>query len=130
MPIQTQQKQTSFCGSCVVVGSANQQAVDALLRPLFFGRLFRVVLGIAVLGLTMYFGVDRLSAFGALALAFLGFSFLTAGVMGNPGCEITALPNLVLPEDKRVYMTCPLWTPWDRLENRLRHPESGHHSAK
>jgi len=76
----------------------------AKLPPLFFGRVSRVVLGAA----TLYWAAQVWSPdWGALFLAgvliCLGLSFLVGGLMGNPGCEITALPNLALPPEKRVH---------------------------
>jgi hypothetical protein len=64
----------------------------AKIEPLFFGRVGRVLVGGP--------GDDTLLA---ACLILLGVSFLIGGVMGNPGCEITALPNLFLPADKNVH---------------------------
>ena len=74
-----------------------------LLRPLFFGRLLRILAGTATLGLTVYLGVDQLTVFGALALGCLGLSFVASGLIANPGCELSALPNMLLPEQKRQH---------------------------
>jgi hypothetical protein len=63
-------------------------------RPLFFGRLLRVLFGVATLVSLPFLGPIGLLA--QTASAFLGVSFLVGGIIGNPGCEITALPNLVL----------------------------------
>ena len=38
-----------------------------------------------------------------VALALLGLSFLIGGLLANPGCELTALPNLFLRSDKKVH---------------------------
>jgi hypothetical protein len=40
---------------------------------------------------------------GAAILAFLGLSFFIGGLVANPGCEITAILNLLLPEPKRLH---------------------------
>ncbi len=74
------------------------------LKPLFFGRLTRVVFGLVAL----YWGAKlwnvRLAAMVAsLAVIFLGLSFLVGGLIANPGCEITALVNLLLPAGKRLH---------------------------
>ncbi|MGE0124443.1 MAG: hypothetical protein AB7U25_16060 [Vicinamibacterales bacterium] len=61
-------------------------------RPLFFGRLLRVVFGIATLASVFLAEVDVL---GQIGLGTLGLSFLVGGLIGNPGCEITAIPNLL-----------------------------------
>lgn len=69
-------------------------------KPLFFGRLLRVVAGVASLAAVPAVG---LSSFWGVVLLFLGVSFLVGGLVGNPGCEITALPNLALPKEKRLH---------------------------
>ncbi|MGB5814543.1 MAG: hypothetical protein WBH85_20580 [Thermoanaerobaculia bacterium] len=75
----------------------------AELPPLFFGRLMRIVTGLVTLGIVPYVGIDQLGFWGVAGLGFLGLSFLIGGIMGNPGCEITALPNMALPTTKRVH---------------------------
>jgi hypothetical protein len=75
----------------------------ARLKPLFFGRLSRVLAGVLALLAVPFVGFDGLAAVGAVALGGLGLSFLIGGVTANPGCEITALPNLLLRSDKRVH---------------------------
>ncbi len=75
----------------------------AELRPLLFGRMTRVVFGILTLVLIPVIGADTLTPMGTGGLLFLGISFLVGGLMGNPGCEITSIPNLVLPQKKRVH---------------------------
>ena len=72
------------------------------LKPLFFGRLTRVVFGLVVL----YWGVelwnkDLASMAASLGVFLLGLSFLVGGLMANPGCEITASVN-PLPAEKRA----------------------------
>ncbi|MEE8201547.1 MAG: hypothetical protein V3R29_10310 [Candidatus Acidoferrales bacterium] len=76
----------------------------AKLEPLFFGRVSRVVAG----GLTLYWaaglwGPDPGAVIASLLVGFLGLSFLVGGLMGNPGCELTALPNLFFPPEKRYH---------------------------
>ena len=93
---------------------------NRMQKPLLVGRLLRVVAGVATLGLTVYLGVDQLSLFGVLALGCLGFSFIVSGLIANSGCEISALPNALLPEEKRQHFPCILWTPLDRVEHSLR----------
>ena len=75
----------------------------ASLKPLFFGRLSRVVVGVAALTAVPFVGFDGFEILGAAALALLGISFLVGGLMANPGCEVTALPNLVLRSEKRLH---------------------------
>jgi len=62
-------------------------------KPQLFGRLLRVVFGVATLVSLVF--VDDIGLLAQSAIAFLGVSFLLGGLMANPGCEITALPNLL-----------------------------------
>lgn len=74
----------------------------AKLEPLLFGRVSRVLAGVA----TLYWGAELWSAESGVAaglVILLGLSFLIGGVVGNPGCEITALPNLFLSREKRTH---------------------------
>ena len=73
------------------------------LRPLFFGRLTRVLVGLATLIVILAVGPSDLGPWWTIGLLFLGISFLIGGLSGNPGCEITALPNLILPSGKKVH---------------------------
>jgi hypothetical protein len=75
----------------------------AALPPLFFGRLMRIVTGVVALGVIPFVGSDQLGFWGVAGLGFLGLSFLIGGIMGNPGCELTALPNLALPSGKKMH---------------------------
>ncbi len=75
----------------------------ATLPPLLFGRLSRVVFGVVTLAFAVTLGSDGLGGFGFAALVLLGLSFLVGGLTANPGCELSSLPNLVLPSDKRVH---------------------------
>jgi hypothetical protein len=75
----------------------------ARLKPLFFGRLSRVLAGVFALLAVPLVGFDGLAAVGAVVLGGLGLSFFVGGLTANPGCEITALPNLFLRSDKRVH---------------------------
>ena len=73
------------------------------LKPLVFGRTIRIIAGIGALAVVWGVGVQTLTIWGAAGLIFLGVSFLLGGITGNPGCEITAIPNMVLPEEKQVH---------------------------
>ena len=75
------------------------------LEPLFFGRLSRVIFGLLTFGLILYLGPNDLPIWALIALALLGLSFLVGGLVANRGCELTALPNLALPPEKRVHFT-------------------------
>lgn len=73
------------------------------LRPLIIGRVTRVLFGIGTLILIAVIGPSILTKGGTAALIVLGLSFLIGGIVGNPGCELTAIPNLLLPEKKKVH---------------------------
>lgn len=45
---------------------------------------------------------------------FFGLSMLLAAVRGYPGCEMLALPNMVLRRSDAIW--CPLYTPLDSAE--------------
>lgn len=74
------------------------------LKPLLIGRASRIVFGTAVL----YWGAklwhENVPAIiASLAVLLLGLSFLVGGLMANPGCEITALLNVLRAKEKRVH---------------------------
>lgn len=74
------------------------------LKPLIIGRVSRIIFGVAVL----YYGVklwhENVSAIiASLAVLLFGLSFLAGGLMANPGCEITALLNVLRAKEKRVH---------------------------
>jgi hypothetical protein len=54
---------------------------------------------------------------GGTAL-FYGATLLIAAWRGQPGCEATVIPNLVLHRDDQI--GCPTFTPIDRAEARMR----------
>jgi hypothetical protein len=73
------------------------------LEPLLFGRVTRVLFGVGTFVLIWAVGVDTLTFLGTGALAFLGASFLIGGLMGNPGCELTAIPNLFRSKENQIH---------------------------
>ncbi len=75
----------------------------AKLEPLAFGRLSRIVAGLGSLAGAAFVDWSGGGVLGSLALVFLGLSFLVGGLMANPGCELTALVNLLLPRRKRLH---------------------------
>jgi len=75
----------------------------AKLKPLFIGRLSRILFGVGTFAVIAVIGPAGLAEWELIALLLLGASFLLGGIMGNPGCEITAIPNLLLPEKKKVH---------------------------
>jgi hypothetical protein len=91
-------------------------------RPLFYGRLGRILLGAACLGLAAFgFITHPEYSIGVRALLlFFGISFVIGGVQAIPGCEITAIPNLFVPRSRQLTCWCPLFSPLDSLERRFR----------
>lgn len=75
------------------------------LRPLIVGRVTRVLFGIGVIVTALLTEVLQISVLGFVALVLLGLSFLVGGLAAIPGCELSALPNLILP--KRYRFTFP-----------------------
>lgn len=73
------------------------------LRPLAVGRATRIAAGVAALVGLAFVPWEGAATLGGLALALLGLSFLIGGLLANPGCELTALPNLFLRRDKKVH---------------------------
>ena len=69
-------------------------------RPLLFGRLLRVLAGL----LALYWGAHLWGPnLGSVLLILLGVSFVVGGLRAIPGCEITALPNLLLRKPLHLY---------------------------
>ena len=52
-----------------------------------------MVVGVATLAAASSLGPSELTVLGFAGLFLLGLSFVVGGVVGNPGCEITVLPN-------------------------------------
>ena len=73
------------------------------LPPMPVGRAIRVLLGIGTLYWMSEQGVAGLGLAGFAAVLFLGISFLLGGLNSNPGCELTAIPNLFLPKEEHVH---------------------------
>ena len=76
---------------------------SAMIPPLLIGRLSRLVFGLATFVVMAVVGVDSLGMIGAVLLGALGISFVIGGLAAIPGCEITAIPNLVLPRSMRFH---------------------------
>lgn len=74
------------------------------LKPLLIGRVSRIVFGIAVIYCGTKLWHQNLPAIiVSIAVLLFGLSFLVGGLMANPGCEITALLNMLRPTEKRVH---------------------------
>ncbi len=52
------------------------------------------------------------------AVTFLGISLVLAGVRSTPGCELMAIPDVLL--GKHTELACLIFSPLDRLERKLR----------
>ena len=72
-------------------------------RPLAIGRVTRVLFGIGTFAAVFIVGPSAIGTIGTVLAVALGVSFVVGGLIGNPGCEITAVPNLLLPESKRIH---------------------------
>jgi hypothetical protein len=70
---------------------------------MFFGRVTRVLLGVGTFVLIWVIGVHDLTPVGTGVLVFLGISFLIGGLVANPGCELTAIPNLFLSKKNKIH---------------------------
>jgi hypothetical protein len=75
----------------------------AKLKPMLLGRTTRVLFGLGTIVLVVVIGPSTLTTWGTIALVVLGMSFLIGGIVGNPGCELTAIPNLFLPKEKKIH---------------------------
>jgi len=80
----------------------NEESLSKL-KPLFIGRVTRLLFGLGTLAFVVVTGTSTLTIWGAIALIALGLSFLVGGIVGNPGCELTAIPNLFLSENKKAH---------------------------
>jgi hypothetical protein len=50
-------------------------------------------------------------------VAFIGLSLVVIATLGQPGCEVLALPALML--GRRTHLACILFTPLDWIEARV-----------
>ena len=73
-------------------------------------RLVRTIIGLLLLALiaASYLGFVSLGGtIFTVALAFLGLSLVLQGLMAMPGCEIMAIPNLLMkPWRRRIDIPC------------------------
>ena len=78
---------------------------------------FGLVLGVGTL-LTFTTPVD-----GQAMYVFVGISMVLAAVMGYPGCEVDAVPRLLLGAEQTTW--CPVYSPLDGLGRRRAGPPGG-----
>ncbi len=73
-------------------------------------RLVRAIIGLFLLALvaSSYLGFISLgSSVILVVLAFLGISLVLQGLMAMPGCEVMAIPNLLMkPFKRRIDIPC------------------------
>ena len=62
--------------------------------PFFFGRFLRILAGLALLAWLVISPPSGLP--WRVVLGFFALSLVVGGIMAYPGCEIWALPNLLL----------------------------------
>jgi len=74
-----------------------------MLKPLVIGRVTRLLFGVGTLALVAVIDTSTLSIWGTFALIALGLSFVVGGIVGNPGCELTAIPNLFFSKKKKAH---------------------------
>ena len=70
-------------------------------QPLFFGRLLRVLAGVALLLWLIVRPPHGLVLQGLIL--FFGVSFVVGGIKAYAGCEIMALPNLLSGKRMHCY---------------------------
>lgn len=85
------------------------------------GQWLGAILALAPLILVFALGAGGGPIFGAGegqlgALTFLGVSLVLAGLRGDSGCEVMAVPNALA--GKRSHLACLVFSPIDRLERR------------
>jgi hypothetical protein len=76
-------------------------------------------------------GISRLPILGGgkgqlAAVTFLGISLVIAGMRALPGCELMAIPALFFRAETDV--ACPIFSPFDKLERKLRRKTVSNHS--
>jgi len=70
-------------------------------QPLFFGRLLRILLGLALCSWLLVHPPRGIVLQGVVL--FLGISLVLGGVKAYAGCEVLALPNLLLRKRLHCY---------------------------
>lgn len=71
-----------------------------------------------LIGVLVAVGLWRgIDASGGAFIVFIGLAMLLAALFRYGGCEIMAIPNLILRRDYIVF--CLLFSPIDRLERRI-----------
>lgn len=90
-------------------------------RPGSVGGWLGSVVALIPLVLVYVLGINGGPIFGAGegqlgALSFLGVSLVLAGLRGDSGCEVMAVPSAL--SGKPCYLFCPVFSPIDRFEQR------------
>ena len=55
--------------------------------------------------------------YAAGVIAFIGLSLILIAALGHPGCEVLALPALIL--GRRTHLACILFSPLDWIEGKV-----------
>jgi len=90
-------------------------------RPGSVGGWLGSVVAVIPFVLVYVLGISGGPIFGAGegqlgALTFLGVSLVLAGLRGDSGCEVMAVPNALSRKDS--YLVCLVFSPIDRFEQR------------
>jgi hypothetical protein len=90
-------------------------------RPAGFGPWLGPIIALVPLVLVYVLGVGGGPIWGAGegqlgALTFIGLSLVVAGLRGDRGCEVMAIPNALT--GKNSHLACLLFSPVDRWEQR------------
>jgi len=96
--------------------------VLVLRQVVSFGPGLGAVVASGLLVALYFVGTSRLPIVGhgkgqLAAITFLGVSLVIAGLRALPGCEVMAIPSLLL--GKHADLPCLIFSPLDRLESKL-----------
>ncbi len=82
----------------------------------YFGGLNRWLGALLAVGPVL--GVDVLGdGFTVSAILYVGISLLIIALQGDPGCEVMAIPRLIM--GRRTHLACLLFSPLDWVEERI-----------
>ncbi len=152
-PVSTPTLPAAMPISRVLRGALGAAMLAMLVQPLhegsWSGRFFfgGVVFGLAVLYTLIHLAIGRVAprlhpwagaflavapvvgvfslggTYAAGAVGYIGLSLLVQALRGDPGCEVMALPGLMLR--RTTHLVCILFTPLDWIEGKLRGARRG-----
>jgi hypothetical protein len=108
-------------GAAVIVLPLIAVGAGALVRTEFTRIRSRIILTLLAIAIVVILGTILTFVTPANRVAiflFFGISMVVAAARGYDGCEILALPKLIL--GRRIDLWCPLYTPIDTAEERRR----------